>query len=231
VAITSSVPCEGKSLLNVLLAKTISEMGQRVLLVDADLRKPQIHCRLGLENRHGLSDLLTNSDLDWREVVQPVPNYEGWSVITAGPSPADPPRLLGSNRMADLVAELGQSQAFDLILYDTPQALGLADAPLVANHLEGIVLLVSLNRVNRSMPSSAVERIRDAGVPLLGLVTNAMRPSQGAATEIERFDPADADAYGEEAWNAYDDESASLRRRYLRKAGEMGRHFTRWLDG
>ena len=232
VAITSSVPCEGKSLLNVLLAKTISEMGQRVLLVDADLRKPQIHYRLGLENKQGLSDLLTNAELDWRTVVQPVPNYEGWSVITAGQSPSDPPRLLGSNRMADLVAELGRSQSFDLILYDTPQALGLADAPLVANHLEGIVLLVSLNRVDRAIPGAAVERIRDAGVPLLGLVTNAMRPSQGSGVpEIERFDPAEADAYGEEAWNAYDDESASLRRRYLRKAGQMGRQFTRWLDG
>ena len=133
--------------------------------------------------------------------------------------------------MGELVATLGQSQAFDLILYDTPQALGLADAPLVANHLEGIVLLVSLNRVDRAIPSAAVERIRDAGVPLLGLVTNAMRPSQGAAAEIERFDPAEADAYGEEAWNAYDDETASLRRRYLRKASDLGRQLTRWLDG
>ena len=231
VAITSSVPCEGKSLLNVLLAKTISEMGQRVLLVDADLRKPQIHCRLGLANDQGLNELLTDPELPWQSVVQPVPNYEGWSVITAGQSPPDPPRLLGSSRMGELVASLGQSQAFDLILYDTPQALGLADAPLVANHLEGIVLLVSLNRVDRAIPNAAVERIRDAGVPLLGLVTNAMRPSKDGAAEIERFDPAEADAYGEEAWNAYDDESASLRRRYLRKAGEVGKQLTRWLDG
>jgi len=176
VAITSSVPSEGKSLLNVLLAKTLSELGQRVLLVDADLRKPQIHHRLGLDNLRGLSNLLTEEGQSWRDVAQMVPNYEGWSVITAGRRPPDPPRLLGSERMGDLVRELATSGEFDLILYDTPPALGLADSALVAQHLEGIVLLVSLNRVDRSLPAEAVDRIRDAGVPLLGAVTNTRRP-------------------------------------------------------
>jgi capsular exopolysaccharide synthesis family protein len=176
VAITSSVPSEGKSLLNVLLAKTLSELGQRVLLVDADLRKPQIHHRLGLDNLRGLSNLITEEGADWRAVVQEVPKYPGWSVITAGLRPPDPPRLLGSQRMGEIVRELGASGAFDLILYDTPPALGLADSVLVAQHLEGIVLLVSLNRVDRSLPEEAVGRIRDAAVPLLGVVTNARRP-------------------------------------------------------
>ncbi|MFS6828120.1 hypothetical protein [Cyanobium sp. ATX-6F1] len=87
MAFTSSVPSEGKSLLNVLLAKTLSELGQRVLLVDADLRKPQIHHRLGLDNLRGLSNLLTEEAIDWRELLQEVPNYPGWSVITAGRRP------------------------------------------------------------------------------------------------------------------------------------------------
>lgn len=163
VAITSTMPAEGKSLLNVLLAKTLCELGQRVLLVDGDLRKPQIHHRLGLDNLRGLSNLLTEEAADWREVVQAVPNYPGWSVLTAGLLPPDPPRLLGSERMDQIVRTLADSGEFDLILYDTPPALGLADAALIAQHLDGIILLVSLNRVDRGLPAQALERIREAG--------------------------------------------------------------------
>ena len=108
VALTSSLPAEGKSLVNVLLAKTLSEMGQRVLLVDADLRKPQMHTRLGLNNLSGLSNLLAEDDQHWSDVVQPVPTYDNWSVITAGRRPPDPTRLLSSKRMHALVADLAK---------------------------------------------------------------------------------------------------------------------------
>lgn len=175
VAITSTLPSEGKSLLNVLLAKTLSELGQRVLLVDGDLRKPKIHYRLGLDNLRGLSTLLTEEAADWQEVVQEVPNYPGWSVLSAGLPPLDPPRLLGSDRMDQIVRDLAESGQFDLILYDTPPALGLADAALIAQHLDGMILLVSLNRVDRGLPFQSLERIREAGAPLLGVVTNDCR--------------------------------------------------------
>ena len=181
VALTSSIPAEGKSLVNVLLAKTLAEMGQRVLLVDADMRKPQMHHRLGLNNLVGLSNLLTEDDLNWRDVVQTMPSYDGWTVLTAGRRPPDPARLLSSPRMHQLVAELAASQAFDLILYDTPPVLGLADAALLAEQLDGLMLLVSLDRVDRGLPREAVARIRSSGAPLLGLVTNAIKQdSQGA---------------------------------------------------
>lgn len=173
VGITSSLPSEGKSLLIVLLAKTLVEMGQRVLLVDADLRKPHIHSRLGIKNTHGLSNLLAKESAEWRQVLQPVPNYPGWSVLPAGQLPPDPPRLLASERMAQLVKDLASCGEFDLILYDTPAAQGLADAALVAQHLQGMVLVVSLDQVNRDLPAQSVERIRAAGATMLGVVTNA----------------------------------------------------------
>ena len=175
VALTSSIPAEGKSLVNVLLAKTLCEMGQRVLLVDADLRKPQIHLRLGVNNLTGLSNLLTENDLHWQDAIQAVAGYEGWSVLTAGRQPPDPARLLSSLRMHSLVSELANSGAFDLILYDTPPVLGLADAALVAEHLDGLMLLVSLDRVDRGMPRESINRIRSSGAALLGLVTNAVK--------------------------------------------------------
>ena len=181
IALTSSLPAEGKSLINVLLAKTLSEMGQRVLLIDADLRKPQMHVRLGLNNLSGLSNVLTEDDQTWRDAVQRVPGYDNWSVLTAGRQPPDPTRLLSSNRMHTLVNELEQSGQFDLVLFDTPPVLGLADAALVAEHCDGLMLLVSLNRVDRSLPKESVARIRSSGAPLLGIVTNALKPENQSA--------------------------------------------------
>lgn len=175
IALTSSLPAEGKSLVNTLLAKTVCEMGQRVLLIDADMRKPQMHTRLGLNNLRGLSNLLSDEALDWREALQEVEGYEGWSVISAGRRPPDPARLLSSERMHQLVQDLEASGEFDLILFDTPPVLGLADAALVAEHCDGLMLLVSLDRVDRGLPREAVQRIRSSGSPLLGVVTNAIK--------------------------------------------------------
>ena len=86
-------------------AKTLSEMGQQVLLVDADLRKPQMHTRLGLNNR-GLSNLLAEDDQQWKDVVQNVPGYDNWSVITAGRRRIHSVAQL--KRMHALVEELAQ---------------------------------------------------------------------------------------------------------------------------
>ena len=182
IALTSSLPSEGKSLVISLLAKTLSEMGQRVLLIDADMRKPQLHTRLGLNNLRGLSNLLSDEAPAWRNALQQVEGYEGWSVITAGRRPPDPARLLSSGRMHQLVQDLEASGDFDLILFDTPPVLGLADASLVAEHCDGLMLLVSLDRVDRGLPREAVNRIRSSGAPLLGIVTNAIKPERQGAS-------------------------------------------------
>ena len=110
--------------------------------------------------------------------IQSVPGYDNWSTLTAGRRPPDPTRLLSSQRMRALVQELEQSNQFDLILFDTPPVLGLADAALVAEHCDGLMLLVSLDRVDRSLPKEAVARIRSSGAPLLGLISNAMKPEK-----------------------------------------------------
>ena len=211
IATTSSIPEEGKSLVNTLLAKTLAEMGQRVLLIDADLRKPQLHTRLGLNNLRGLSNLLTNDSSHWRQVIQSVDGFEGWSVMTAGRRPPDPTRLLSSKRMHQLVADIENSGEFDLILFDTPPILGLADAALVAEHCDGLILLVSLSRVDRSLPKEAINRICSSGAPLLGIVTNAIKQAQqrSSAYGYGQYDYVKHNyGYGGYGYAAYDTTSA-----------------------
>ncbi|MFQ6537981.1 MULTISPECIES: polysaccharide biosynthesis tyrosine autokinase [Aphanothece] len=247
VAVSSSIPGEGKSLAIVLLAKTLCELGQRVLLVDADLRKPQMHLRLGLDNIEGLTTLLTDDQRHWREVVQTLPDYPSWDVLTAGRRPPDPPRLLSSARMAELVKEIAATGNYDLILYDTPPTLGLADAALVAEQLDGILLLVSLNRVDRSLPAQALERIEAAGAPLLGVVTNArvardelQRPytggygyGYGGYGGDDPYDPAVAYSYYQsEAAEGVEQRSALQRLLPNQRNRRMwAQGLRRWLNG
>lgn len=241
VALTSSLPSEGKSLVNVLLAKTLSEMGQRILLIDADLRKPQLHHRLGINNLTGLSNLLTNDDLHWSQVIQAMPGHDNWTVISAGIRPPDPTRLLSSQRMHDLVADIIRSGKFDLVLFDTPPVLGLADAPLVAEHCDGLMLLVSLGGVDRSLPREAVQRIRSSGAPLLGIVTNSVREtSQSGSNE---YGAPGYGAYSTSASYAYyadqdrpkNDTGLPIRannrtQRWLRKLRDQKNKILYWLD-
>ena len=236
IALTSSLPAEGKSLVNVLLAKTLSEMGQRVLLVDADLRKPQMHTRLGLNNLSGLSNLLAEDDQHWSDVVQTVPTYDNWSVITAGRRPPDPTRLLSSKRMHALVADLAQGTDFDLVLFDTPPVLGLADAALVAEHCDGLMLLVSLNCVDRGLPKESVARITSSGAPLLGVVTNAMKPEQQENAYASGYGYAAAATYAHYADTDDSDAEESTKtlaprfQSWLRAIQARRQQFMRWID-
>ena len=91
--LTSSLPSEGKSLLNIILAKTIADLGLNVLLIDCDLRKPQVHQRLGINNLKGFSDLFFDNKYLWTNALQPVKNYKNWDVITAGTKIIDPIRI------------------------------------------------------------------------------------------------------------------------------------------
>ena len=175
IIISSSVPAEGKSLINILLSKTFSESGKKVLLIDADLRKPQLHYRIGINNLKGLSNIINDSKSSISEVIQTVPNYPNWDIITAGIRPPDPTRLLGSERFKQIKKELYQANEYDLIIWDTPPLLGLADASLIAEDTDGIILLISLAKVDRSLPKETILRAKNSGLNILGLLTNNIK--------------------------------------------------------
>lgn len=172
IVISSPAAVEGKSTVALNLAAAAAEMGQRVLLVDTDLRCPQIHDRLGLPNFRGLSDLLTR-DMNLRQIIQTVPDNPFLHVLTAGQIPPDPTKLLSSQRMRGLIEQF--QDTFNLVIYDMPPILGFADTTLVAPHTDGIMMVVALGKTRRTDLSQAIETLRLSPIPLLGAVANGLR--------------------------------------------------------
>ena len=184
--ITSSIPGEGKSLLNILFAKTLSEIDLKVLLVDTDMRKPVIHERLNVNNIRGLSNYLTGEKKDLKNFVQKVPGFTNFSVLTAGKIAPDPTRLLGSERMRTFIQDIKKDESFDLVIFDTPPILELSDALIISNETDGILLLVSLDNVIRSLPKRCIEKIARSKTTLLGTITNRIKkPTKKMGSDFE----------------------------------------------
>ena len=183
IILSSSLPKEGKTLVNILLAKTIADLGVRILLIDADMRKPQIHYRLGLNNLLGFSNLLIDPKMKFSQVLNKIKGYENWNVITGGTIPPDPARLVGSERFKLVLDQLKESEQFDFILIDSPPVLGLADSVLMSNNVDGMIVLLGLQEVDRSLPKETISRIKSVGSKFYGIVTNEtkqirFKPSQ-----------------------------------------------------
>jgi capsular exopolysaccharide synthesis family protein len=171
LVISSLSPGDGKTTMAINIAKAAARMGQRVLLVDADLRRPQIHLRLNLNNDHGLSNVIAEG-LDWNEAIQPLPRYENLSILTAGSIPPDPSRLLSSQRMQEMISQLQQDHAFDLIIYDLPPLAAFADAKILAAMATGLILVTKLGKTDRFALKNLLEDLKLSHISVLGLVAN-----------------------------------------------------------
>ena len=169
IVISSALPGDGKSTVAYNLAQVAASMGQKVLLVDTDLRRPQVHARTGLPNLWGLSNLISGN-MPAEEVMQDLPDIYGCSVITSGAIPPDATRLLSSVKMKELVKEFHQK--FDLVIYDAPPLVGLADASLVAPHTDGVVLVVRIDKTERSIVKQAIDNLKTSRTNVLGVVAN-----------------------------------------------------------
>lgn len=169
VVISSAAPADGKSTVAVHLAQAAAAMGQRVLLVDTDLRWPQIYFKLGLPNAPGLSDLIT-ANKSFKEVIRQSPREENLFVLTAGTIPPDPLRLLSSQKMQQLMEQF--KGEFDLIIYDTPPLLGLADSSLLASRTDGILIVAGIGQTDKTEFTQALQGVQTAGIPVLGIVAN-----------------------------------------------------------
>ncbi len=166
LAVSSSTAGEGKSTVAIYLAEAAAAMGQRVLLVDADLRNPQIHQYLELPNEKGLTNLFSGAVNP--AVIQKFSEDPTIYVMCSGSHPIEPSRVLGSGGMRKLVEKM--KPVFDLIIFDTPPLLGQSDAYLVANHVDGLLLVAQSGRVKQPLLERAMEQLRLADVNVLGVV-------------------------------------------------------------
>jgi capsular exopolysaccharide synthesis family protein len=249
MTVTSTTQREGKTTIVALFGLTLSELGQRVLLVDADMRRPSLHRRLGMINERGISNAFTDPEVRLSTLIQPV--TDRLDLISAGPPVPDATKLLSSDRCSTLVEEIRAMEGYDIVLFDSPPSLNLADPLLLSVHLDGLLFLVGVQRVDRNLPEQAIERIRDTGVDLLGLVTNQVVPPVGSGGfgygygygygygtyghyAYSRYIPtAASDSASEDQPSSYANrpQGRGLLPASKRLAQQAGRRLVNWLDG
>ncbi len=166
--VTSSVPHEGKTIVSSNLASSYSVAGKKVLLIDADMRKPRVHKVFGLKNEKGLSTLIVGEHSMDDAINKNV--YEGLDVITAGIIPPNPAELLESARFADILKEF--SEIYDVVIIDTPPLTPVSDAATIAPLTDGIILAVNISNTPRDIFKSVIVNISKPGIALLGVVVN-----------------------------------------------------------
>ncbi len=169
LVISSALPGDGKSTVSFQLAQIAAAMGKKVLLVDADLRRPQVHELADLSNLWGLSSLIS-TNIPTGQVIRQMPTMNNLSVITSGPIPPDPARLLSSEKMKQLMGYFHRT--FDLVIYDMPPIVGLVDARMIAPYTDGVVMVVRIDKTDKSGLLQAQDSLKLAPINILGIVAN-----------------------------------------------------------
>ncbi|MFD0671310.1 CpsD/CapB family tyrosine-protein kinase [Cohnella sp. GCM10027633] len=174
IVVTSAIPGEGKSTTIGNLAIAFAQIEQKVLLIDADLRKPTIHHLFSLSNRTGLSNLLYGQCKTTQAITESiVPNL---SIITAGASVPNPGELIASSRTELLLEEL--KSLYDVILIDTPPLLAVSDAQSLAAQCDAVIYVASHGKVKREASQKAVAKLEQVKANILGVVINNKKRSK-----------------------------------------------------
>ncbi|MEH7383518.1 CpsD/CapB family tyrosine-protein kinase [Bacillus sp. JJ1533] len=175
IMVTSSGPGEGKSTTTNNIAVVFAQQGKRVLLVDADLRKPTAHYSFRIDNTTGLTNVLTRQDK--LEHAIRVTDQEDLYVLPSGPIPPNPAELLGSRAMDHFLKEV--KDLFDVIVFDTPPVLAVTDGQVLANKVDGVVMVVSSGKTETDAAIKAKETLTNSKAKLLGVVLNNIKRSEG----------------------------------------------------
>lgn len=168
ILVTSSGPGEGKSMTAANLAVTYAQQGLKTLLVDADLRKPTVHYTFRLDNLRGLSNVLVNESI-LEDAVNPT-DVEKLEVMSSGPIPPNPSELLGSRRMRSFLEQA--KGIYDLIIFDTPPVLAVTDSQILADIVDGSILVVRSRKTEFEAAERAVAALKPARAKMLGTVLN-----------------------------------------------------------
>ncbi len=171
--VTSANPQEGKSVIAANLAVVIAQAGLSVIVVDSDLRRPSQHHLFNLENTNGLTNALMEEKPDLERFLQPT-EIENLKVITSGTLPPNPSELLGSERMKRLEQQLVSSA--DVVIFDSPPLGAVTDAALLANTVDGVLLIMEAGKTRRPDLVRAKADLDRVGAKILGLALNKLTP-------------------------------------------------------
>jgi tyrosine-protein kinase len=178
LAVTSPTKAEGKTTTLTNLAVAVAQAGQRVVLLDCDLRRPRIHEFFGLTNDVGFTSVLLGTN-PLAEALQPVDGYPALAVLASGPPPPDPSELLASQRTREVIQAL-QSRC-DLVLIDSPPVLPVTDPLVLSGVVDGELLVVSTDETTKRGLHRAVELLTQVDAPLMGTVLNEVGPERAYA--------------------------------------------------
>ena len=171
IVISAASSKDGTTTVALHLARAIATTGKKVLLVDANLRDPQLHQRLGLPNEQGLKQLLSSpNEVKKQRLIQPLFNPENLFVLTSGGASSESAQVLASEQMKRLMEKFEQN--FDFVVYDTPQLQGYTDTKFIAPNADGILLVAQLNQTKQNLLSSAIEELESFKIQLLGIIAN-----------------------------------------------------------
>jgi succinoglycan biosynthesis transport protein ExoP len=168
IMVTSSGPQEGKTTTATSLAITMCGSGNRVLLVDADMRRPRVHRIFGMENRVGLSSLILGEGTLTSNIQRS--QIPGLDVLPCGPVPPNPAELLHTAAFVRLLAEM--SASYDRVIIDSPPVGVVADAVVVGTHVDGVLVVLKAAKTQRDAARQAVKQLHDVNAPIFGAVLN-----------------------------------------------------------
>ncbi len=224
VAVSSAEPGDGKTTVLANLGVAHAQAGKRVLLIDADLRRPGLTRLMDLKGQTGLANLLT----DDRAVAVSAPQHvyaaalPGLAVMPSGTRPVDPTGLLASSRFAELLA-WAETQ-YDQVLIDSPPILVASDAAIVGRVANGLMLVVQPHKNHRRLVIRAVEEVQNLGLHLVGIVLNRLSPQSGQAYCGSGYGYGYGYHYGEREGSEVDsDEHAACPEELQRPLAETGR--------
>lgn len=167
--VTSPSPAEGKSTVAANLAVVLAQSGRKVALLDADLRRPRLHKILNLSNRNGISDLFVQETINLDGTLAAA-ETQGLVVMTSGNTPPNPAELLGSEKMVEILNRVAEQA--EMIILDSPPVMAVTDSAVLAQHVDGVLLVLKPYVTQMGAARQTVEQMQRAGARLLGVVLN-----------------------------------------------------------